>query len=122
MDTVLGLHLATAKFGGVDMKKRLELHIAKEAIQSAFLPFRCSVEDIENGNRVRFRVFDEKENPLLSVDALTRRICDAKRSFRSIIGVARARLERRGFHLSPWDSQLPSYPDREDCCTTENVG
>jgi hypothetical protein len=115
------MYITCAKFGGVGVKKRLELHIVKKAIQSAFLPFRCSVENIENGNRVRFRVFDERENLLLTVEAWTRRICDVKRGFPTIIGTARARLEGRGFYLLPWDSHLPSGLGDEDTSTIENA-
>ena len=80
------------------MRKQLKLDIAKEAIQSAFLPFRCTIENIEDGSRVRFRVLDKEGNVLLSVEAGNRRICDAV-GFRTIVSTARANLEKRGFSL-----------------------
>jgi len=84
------------------MKKHLKLGDVNEAIQSAFLPFQCTIESIGTGTRFRFRVFDENEN-VLSAEGWNQRICDQS-GFRTIISTARARLERKGFHLQPWDS------------------
>jgi hypothetical protein len=84
----------------------MKLDIAKEAIRSAFLPFWCTIENVEDGSGVRFQVLNEKGNVLLTVErAENRRICDAV-GFRTIVCTARAKLEKRGFHLLAWDSHL----------------
>ena len=89
-----------------NMRKQVAFQAIKEAVESAFLPFICIIETIDNGNRIRFRVFNEKKESLLRVEVLTRRICDLKRGFPTIMQTARAKLERKGFHLLPWQSSL----------------
>lgn len=91
------------------MKKRIELDVAKKAIKSAFLPLQCSVEDLDNGNRVGFRVFNENGDSLLSVNEVRRVICNATR-LQFIILKARANLEKRGVQLLPWEFQVSTHP------------
>jgi len=47
-------------------------------IESAFTPLRCVAEDWDYGDRIRFRVFDNTDTPLLTQpDLLRRELSDA---------------------------------------------
>ena len=91
------------------MKKRIELDVAKKAIKSAFLPLQCSVEDLDNGNRLGFRVLNENGDSLLSVNEVRRVICNPTR-LQFIIIKARANLEKRGAQLLPRKLQVSNRP------------
>ena len=88
------------------MKKRLELDMVKESIKSAFLPFQCSVEDLNDVNCILVQVFDGNGHALLKggVKLLKREVCNPKIGvgFPTKIGSIRAYLEKHGFKLSPW--------------------
>jgi len=92
---------------------RIELDFAEKAIQSAFLPLQCSVENFDARNRVRFRVLNKNGDSLLEVEEVRRMICDLDRlKFRIL--KARENLERRGFQLSAWDPQVLFQSDKQN--------
>ena len=85
------------------MRDRLELETALDSIRGAFKPLRCTVEDWDYRQKVRFRVFSPNDEPLLRVDeALASRVCDPE-GLSFIVSEARARLQSRGYTLEPWN-------------------
>jgi len=90
------------------MSNRLELEVVLRSIESAFKPLRCVAEDFDYGDKVRFRVFSQSDEPLLRVEeSLVRRITEPD-GLAFIVGEARRNLEGRGFTLVPWQPPSPS--------------
>ncbi len=84
------------------MVRGMTVEEAAEIIAGAFAPLRCVAEPWDGGFRVRFRVFDQSEEPLLHVKDLTRpQVTDPSR-LESIINQVRNRLIQRGYALNPW--------------------
>jgi len=98
------IHYHCATLRGTGMKKHLKLGTSTKAIQSAFLPFQCTIESIGTGTRFRFRVFDENENVLSrggleSKDLRPVWLPNNYQHSKSAAGT-------KGFHLQPWDFTL----------------
>jgi hypothetical protein len=91
------------------MSQSLQLESVVRSIEAAFKPLRCVVEVFDYEHRIRFRVFDNDDNPVLTVgEALVRRACDPG-GLKTIVSECRDRLERKGFKLEPW--AVPSAND-----------
>ena len=85
------------------MPKDLTVENAAEIISSAFAPLRCVAEPWDYGHRVRFRVFDAADEPLLGKEDLLRRQFTDPRRLESAIAQARDNLSDRGHQLLPWE-------------------
>jgi hypothetical protein len=84
------------------MGKNLGLESVINSVESAFKPFECVVEVFNFQRRLRFRVFDLNDKPLLTMsDALVRRLCDPG-GLNTIITTCRSRVEQKGHKLKPW--------------------
>ena len=88
------------------MSKDLTMEQAAEIITSAFAPLRCVAAPWDSGYRLRFNVFNEADEPVLSVDELLKPQAADSRRLESNIHQARNNLSERGFVLAPW-----SFPD-----------
>lgn len=84
------------------MSRELELETVVRSIESAFKPFECVVEVFDYEHRIRFRVFDQNDKPLLTMsEALVRRVRDPG-GLNTIVTECRAKVERRGHKLKSW--------------------
>lgn len=86
------------------MSRGLELEEVVKAIEAAFKPLDCVVEVFDYRQRLRFRVFDPNEKPLLTVkEALLRHVRDPE-GLNTVIAECRSRLERKGYRLKAWNA------------------
>lgn len=80
----------------------VETKAIKDAIEQAFLPFRCAVEVSRYEDKLRFKVFDSDDQGIVEVSELVvRQLCD-KSYLASVISSTRDRVEEKGFSLAPW--------------------
>lgn len=84
------------------MRPQLSAENAAQIIESAFAPLRCVAEPWDYGHRIRFRVFDSSDNPVLTVEELLKKQFSDAVSLASVIDLARGTLEQRGFDLADW--------------------
>ena len=84
------------------MSDDLTADSAVAIISSAFLPLRCGAEHWDHRYRIRFRVYDPNDNPLLGMEELLKpQFKDRARLKATIIDV-RDRIEQKAFELLPW--------------------
>ena len=84
------------------MGKDLDLNTVVRSIESAFKPLECVVEVFDYEHRIRFRVFDPDDKPLLTMrEALVGRLCDPG-GLKTVVAACRSRVERKGYDLKPW--------------------
>jgi hypothetical protein len=79
-------------------------------IESAFVPFRCVAEPWDYGHRIRFRVFDNADDPVLTVGELIKNQFADANSLSTTINSCRATLIARGYELNDW--ALPTTMSR----------
>lgn len=72
----------------------------KERIENAFGPLRCVAEIWDYGHQIRFKVFDAKGNEILEMPELTLRNVRDEAQLRTVLSVARDRVENKGFVLN----------------------
>ena len=77
-------------------------------ICAAFTPLRCVAEPWDYGERVRFRVFDSSDEPVLTVDELLKKQFADAGDLRSVVNSWRTALAERGFELLNWE--FPTTP------------
>jgi hypothetical protein len=82
------------------MNNELSIERASSIFAAAFAPLYCVAEPWDNGNRVRFRVFDGNELLLSADNMLKRQVTNSSR-LEAAIAYARLRLEARGYALDP---------------------
>jgi hypothetical protein len=78
---------------------------AKEAasiIESAFAPLRCIAEPWDYDYRIRFRVLDGNDEPMLRMDEVLRPTFQNAKSLESLLNQVRDRVTRSGVELAPW--------------------
>lgn len=75
---------------------------AARIIASAFAPLRCVAEPWDYDHRVRFRVFDAQDQPLLTVEDLVKSQFANQAKLREAIVAARENLAQRGVKLDEW--------------------
>lgn len=98
----LGLVQALGRSESTLMSKDLTIEQAAEIIASAFAPLRCVASPWDGGYRLRFNVYSEANEPILSVDEMLKpQVADSRR-LESNIHQARNNLAERGFMLAPW--------------------
>lgn len=83
-------------------RQQLTAENAAGIIESAFAPFRCVAESWDYGHRVRFRVFDSADDPMLTVDELIKSQFADTSSLNTTINSCRAALIARGYELNDW--------------------
>ncbi|KAF1719822.1 hypothetical protein [Pseudoxanthomonas wuyuanensis] len=91
------------------MPKDLSAQEAAGIIESAFVPLRCVAEPWDNDYRIRFRIFDSNDKPMLRMDAVLRPTFQDAKSLEFLLNQVRGRVARKGIELAPWS--LPSRPD-----------
>ncbi|MNM71067.1 hypothetical protein D3C81_827200 [compost metagenome] len=69
---------------------------AAQILAKAFAPFRCVAEPWDYGERIRFRVFDVDDEPLLTVEELKKKQFSKQEELQAVIATSRARLTQRG--------------------------
>lgn len=88
------------------MKPEITLEQGANIAESAFRPLVCVAEVQDYDTRIGFRVYGPNNEPLLTVEDLTRsKVADAKR-FESILKQARRRISDMGFELSLWSLEV----------------
>lgn len=78
---------------------------AKDAvriIEYAFAPLRCVAEPWDYNYRIRFRVFDTNDEPMLRMDDVLLSTFQDAKSLESLLNQVRGRLTRSGIELAPW--------------------
>jgi hypothetical protein len=88
------------------MSVKIQGEHAIKIIELSFLPFECKAEKWDNGDRIRFRVFNESEDPILSVDEFIRKQFSDPKRFESIILQCRKELKDKACSLSDWKFKL----------------
>ena len=89
------------------MAEKLTVEEASEKISKAFAPLRCVAEPWDYRSKVRFRVFDANDEPLVSMEDLTKAQATDPRRLESAIAHARSNLTLRGYSLAPWSFKVP---------------
>jgi hypothetical protein len=85
------------------MSSDLDLEAVVRSIESAFKPLECVVEVFDYEYRLRFRVFDPDNKPLLTMDeALVTSLRDPGQ-LNTVVTECRSRVERKGYKLHPWE-------------------
>ena len=69
---------------------------AVRTLEKSFTPLRCVAEVWDYGERIRFRVFDAEDEPLLTVEELGRKHFSKPAELQAVISIARARLTELG--------------------------
>lgn len=88
------------------MARDLSKEMVSAVLETAFSPLECSVEVLDRGDKVSFRVFDTDGQALLNVSEISmQRLQDAS-GMNSVVGQCRSRLIERGYQLKPW--QIPT--------------
>ena len=90
------------------MDTEISAEAAAKIISNAFAPLHCGAEDFDFSRFVRFRVFDENDEPLLRMEKLTGMDYGTPKSLKFIIDHARSNLAKRGYALEPWE--MPDAP------------
>jgi len=93
----------TIEIGCEIMSEKIQTTQATELLESAFKPLNCVAEAWDANYRIRYRIYDEAGNPLLSVDEITRPQFSDKRRFAAIIDKSREVLAKKGYQLELWD-------------------
>lgn len=75
----------------------------RDAVEKAFRPLRCGAEIWDYDQKLRFRVFDDRDQGIVRVPSLVLRELRSKSNLRSVLSSARAVVEEKGFHLEPLD-------------------
>ena len=75
----------------------------RNIVETAFNPLRCVAEIWDFDQKLRFRVFDPKDEVVLTFpNEVLRHLRDGD-ALRNVILAARARIEEKGFLLEPWN-------------------
>jgi hypothetical protein len=84
------------------MSRDMTVEKAVSVIKNGFLPLECVVEVFDDGNKARFRVYNQDGRSVLSVSEVLVRRLQARYGIRGIIGKCRSRLRIRGYQLLDW--------------------
>lgn len=84
------------------MSNDLSAQEAASIIESAFAPLRCVAEPWDHNYRIRFRVFDGNDEPMLRMDEVLRPTFQRVKSLESLLNQVRGRVARKGIELAPW--------------------
>ena len=80
---------------------------AAEELRSAFLPLRCGAEVFDFNQKVRFRVFGEEDQPLLSMANLVPDDYFSAARLTDLINRVRQDLiTHAGVNLEPWELSI----------------
>lgn len=85
------------------MRTYLSVDDAVRIVESAFAPYRCVAESEDYGNRLKFRVFDEQDDPLLTVEYLVKSQFSDQARLIEILESSRENLKNRGIDLHNWE-------------------
>ena len=102
----ISLNDGTEKTFGIGceiMSEKIQTMQATELLELAFKPLNCVAKAWNSDYRIKYRIYDEAGNPLLSVDEITRPQFSDKRRFAAIIGKSREVLVKKGYQLELWD-------------------
>lgn len=72
------------------------------SIRSAFLPLRCGIEVFDYEQKIRFRVFDDRDNVVLAVPEVKLSLARSPTDFSDFLREARKLVEEKGYTLEPW--------------------
>gem|GEM_PF-2040712 len=75
----------------------------KAIVETAFKPLRCVAEVWDYDQKLRFRVFDEKDRGIVRLPSLVLRNLRDESQLRDVLSVVRERVQERGFHLDRWE-------------------
>ncbi|MGE8324268.1 MAG: hypothetical protein ACN6OX_14455 [Pseudomonas sp.] len=90
------------------MTEHLSTNDAALIAEAAFAPFRCVAKRHDYGNRLNFRVFDQSDEPILTVEDLVKsQFSDVTRLI-DVLSAARRSLIERGYTLQPWEPKRPA--------------
>ena len=75
----------------------------KAIVVAAFKPLRCVAEVCDYGQKLQFKVFDEKDMGILEEKNLVLRNLSDKAQLRGVLSDARQRLLVKGYRFDPWE-------------------
>ena len=87
------------------MRTEISQYTAVSILSSAFRPLRCAAESVDYAEFVRFRIFDENDEPILRMEKLTAAQYGNRTALKQIIEHARESLKKKEVVLDPW--QMP---------------
>jgi hypothetical protein len=79
----------------------------KAVIEGAFRPLRCVAEIWDYDKQIRFRVFNDRDEVVLTMPAEQLSAFGDDGRLTDTVQVARSRVEERGFKLEPWELPDP---------------
>ncbi|MCW0368321.1 hypothetical protein NB699_003304 [Xanthomonas sacchari] len=84
------------------MRERISIDRAAEILSQSFSPCRCVAEIWDYRQKVRFRIFNHADEPLITLPKLTRAAVNNPQRLAGIIATVRERLRHRGIVLDDW--------------------
>jgi len=71
----------------------------KAKVRAAFSPLRCVAEIWDHKAKLRFRVFDSKDNGIINMPSIVLREVRDEKQLKQVLQGARSRVEAKGFVL-----------------------
>jgi len=75
----------------------------KAIVDAAFKPLRCVAEVWDYDQKLRFKVFDERDRGIVEVPRLVLRNLQDDSQLRDVLTEARRWVIEKGFRLDPWE-------------------
>lgn len=72
----------------------------KQKLESSFHPYRCAVEIRDYKQKIRFRIFDQHDKPIITVPELKIKQIDAAPLLESVISQTKDEIRRKGYLIS----------------------
>jgi len=102
LDSSPGERSLACPAAGQPMNQILDISVALDAIRRAFKPLLCRVEVYDSERRLRFRVLDSDNKPVLPLVDMSMRDAVDPNKLRAEIDEARRRVEAKGCELKAW--------------------
>ncbi len=90
------------------MTEHLSANDAALVAEAAFVPFSCVSKRHDYDNRLNFRVFDQSDEPILTVEDLVKSQFSDMDRLTDVLSAARQNLIERGYTLQPWEPKRPA--------------
>ncbi|KJK19031.1 DUF1652 domain-containing protein [Pseudomonas sp. 2(2015)] len=84
------------------MHKYLTAAEAAKTLEASFAPLRCVAEPWDYGHRMKLRVFDHKDQPVVTLEEILKQQFSTESRLTEIITSIRARIEQKGYRLEDW--------------------
>lgn len=75
----------------------MDLSEILKKLSEAFSPYECVVEDWDYKERIKFRIYDEKRNPIITVPELLVQDVDTEDKLNNVIDHYKDIIQNKGF-------------------------